>query len=331
MAATSAAWKSVLTALPYNGPLFIMKSSGGVVSAGAAAERPAYVALSGPAAGVIGAGYIGAAAGRRDLISIDVGGTSADVCLIVNGSAELTSENQIGNFPLSLPMIDIHTIGAGGGSVASMNDIGGLDGWATFGGAPIPGRPVTGAVARRPRSPMPIWYSVEFRPICWAARCRSTSTRRGAPLKKSWRGRWARLSSRRPKGVVEILDNLMAGAIRVVSIERGHDAREFALIAFGGAGPLHGGRLAQILNIPEIVIPPSPGVVAALGLLVTDLQNDYIRTCVQRPPNYDLDEINQTLDQLEAEALDWLVRERVSEKLATARAPGGPSLRSPGI
>ncbi len=301
-----------LTALPYNGPLFIMKSSGGVVSAGAAAERPAYVALSGPAAGVIGAGYIGAAAGRRDLISIDVGGTSADVCLIVNGSAELTSENQIGNFPLSLPMIDIHTIGAGGGSVASMNDIGALTvGPRSAGADPGPacygrgGEEATVTDANLVLGRIPAHLLGGEVPLDVDAARRTIEEKLARPMGASIESA--------AEGVVEILDNLMAGAIRVVSIERGHDAREFALIAFGGAGPLHGGRLAQILNIPEIVIPPSPGVVAALGLLVTDLQNDYIRTCVQRPPNYDLDEINQTLDQLEAEALDWLVRERVSE------------------
>jgi N-methylhydantoinase A len=291
-------------------PLSIMKSNGGVVGAEVVHAQAIHTALSGPAAGVIGARLVGEAAGFTDMISVDVGGTSADVCLIQRGEAAVTIEGRVGAWPVSLPMIDIHTIGAGGGSIARVTD----DGTLTVGpesASAVPGPACYGAGGEEPtvtdahlvlgRIPSYL-LGGEIRLDIDRAR-RAIEARVARPLGLSLEAAAG--------GVLDIVNNNMVGALRLVSVERGHDPREFALVAFGGAGPLHGGDLAALLGTRTVVVPRHPGVLSTFGLLGTDVRNDYARTCLQKPPHHDMKTVTAVYAELEGRAHDWLRDEGV--------------------
>jgi N-methylhydantoinase A len=290
--------------------LLIMKSNGGVVGADTAARQAIHTAVSGPAAGVIGAVAAARAAGLADIISIDVGGTSADVCLTRNGAPEVTVEGRVGGWPMELPMLDIHTIGAGGGSIASVTPSGGLTvGPRSAGAEPGPacyGRggtepTVTDANLLLGRLPAHLLGGEIALDVDLARRAIERYV--AAPLGLS--------GVAAAQGIVAIVDNAMIGAIRTVSIARGLDPGDFTLVAFGGAGPLHAVALAQALGIGTVLIPPRPGVLSTEGLLRTDLRNDYVRTCTQTGPDYDLTRLNAILAELEQAAGRDLAAERI--------------------
>ena len=298
-----------------NAPLLIMKSNGGVVGAGEVERVPAHTALSGPAAGVVGARFVGAAAGYQDVIGIDIGGTSADICLIKNGQYELTNNGRVGDWPLSFPMLDINTVGTGGGSIAGISDIGALTvGPRSAGATPGPacygrgGEEPTVTDAHLTLGHLPPYLLGGTMTLDVDAARNAIERKVAQPLGLS--------VEEAARGILSIGDNDMVGAIRVISVERGHDPRDFALIPFGGAGPLHGGSLAKLLSAKTVIIPPSPGVLSAMGLLVSQFRADYARTCLEGPPDYDHARMAQTFDELETEATAWFDRERVP---ATAR------------
>ena len=292
-------------------PLSIMKSNGGVVGAEVVRAQAIHTALSGPAAGVIGARRIGEAAGFEDLISVDVGGTSADVCLIRGGEAEVTVEGRVGAWPLHVPMIDIHTIGAGGGSIARVAEDGTLTVGPESAGA-VPGPVCYGAGGEEPtvtdahlvlgRIP-PHLLGGEIGLDVERAR-RAIDERVARPLGLTVEGA--------AQGMLDIVNNNMVGAIRLVSVERGYDPRDFALVPFGGAGPLHGADLAALLSMRTVVIPRHPGVLSTFGLLGTEVRNDYARTSLQKPPDYDLDAVASVYADLERQAAAWLAAEGVA-------------------
>jgi N-methylhydantoinase A len=305
--------RGMLEAHHISAPLLIMKSNGGVISAETAARQAIHTALSGPAAGVIGAVSVAQTAGFSNIISIDVGGTSADICLVRDCQPEITKDAKIGPFPLKIPIIDINTIGAGGGSIAAVLAPSRLEvGPRSAGAQPGPvcyGRggeepTVTDANLLLGRIP-PSLLGGEIVLDRLAAR-QSIQQRLARPLGLDLNEAAA--------GIVEILNNNMARAIRTVSIGRGHDPRQFVLVAFGGAGPLHACRLAELLDIPTIVIPPTPGVLSTYGLLSTDLKNDYVQTCYQDGPQFDLARITAVYADLEAQALAWVQSERVPQE-----------------
>ena len=291
-------------------PLAIMKSNGGVVGAEAIRAQAIHTALSGPAAGVIGARLIGEASGFGDVISVDVGGTSADVCLIRDGEATITTEGRVGAWPLPLPMIDIHTIGAGGGSIARVTDDGTLTVGPESAGAQ-PGPACYGAGGEEPtvtdahlvlgRIP---GYLLGGEMALDVERARRAIEERVArPLGLALEAAAC--------GILDIVNNNMVGAIRLVSVERGHDPRELALVPFGGAGPLHGAELARLLGMRTVVIPRHPGVLSTFGLLGTEVRNDYARTSLQKPPDYDRPAVASVYADLERQAKRWLADEGV--------------------
>ena len=241
----------------------VMRSSGGVVSAEDAAAHPALVLVSGPAAGTVGAGLVAKRAGIDNAIAFDMGGTSTDVSLVVGGSAERTVERSVGGFPIRLPMVDIHTVGAGGGSIV----------WRDSGGALRVGPESAGAI------PGPACYgNGGTRPTVTdanlllgrlpAALAGGLELDRGAAEQA--------LSGIDPVDAIEIVNAEMLRALRVVSVERGHDPRDFALVAFGGAGPLHACALAEELGIDTVLVPGAAGVLSALGLVVSDERRDAV-------------------------------------------------------
>ncbi len=282
-------------------PFFIMKSNGGVFPPAEAARQPVYLALSGPAAGARGAAHVGQIAGYPDLITIDMGGTSADVALIRAGEPVTASSGRIGGLPLTLPIVDIHTIGAGGGSIASVGPEGALTVGPASAGAD-PGPAAYGKGGRRPTvtdanlvlgrvPPYLLDGEIALQPAeSEAAILRDIATPLGISVEEAARG------------IIEIVDNNMVGALKVMSVERGLAPSEFTLCAFGGAGPVHGSRLMRLLGAPRLLIPRHPGILCAMGLLATDLRYDFAVTRLQRGGRYDPALIERTLRDLERRA-----------------------------
>ena len=309
-----------------NAPFTIMKSNGGVSGSETIAEQPVYTAMSGLAAGVLGACMVGRAADMRDLISLDIGGTSTDVAICPGANPTLTAEIEINSFPMKAPSIDVKTIGAGGGSIASLLPNGGLAvGPESAGADPGPvcyGRggtqpTVTDAQIALGRLPVELAGGrLVLRPEL--AR---------AAIQRQIAGRLDLTVEEAANGIIEILNHNIAGAVRAVSIERGYDPTDYALIAFGGAGPLHGVRLAEILDMRTVVFPRYPGVLSALGLLGTPLRQDYVRTCMQTGPGYDVATLAGAFSQIEDAAQRWFDAENMGhehrriERLVDVRYP----------
>ena len=308
--------REALDAEGVQAPLLIMKSDGGVTSAATCIRQPVQTVLSGPAAGVVGAVSVGRSAGFGDIISIDVGGTSADICLIRDGRPEITKDGMIGPFPMKLPIVDIHTIGAGGGSIAAVTGAGRLTvGPRSAGAEPGPvcyrrgGSEPTVTDAHLVLGRIPAALLGGELPLDVNAARAAIDARVGRPLRLRVEEAAA--------GIVEIIDNAMARAIRSVSVGRGHDPRRFALVAFGGAGPLHACRLAELLDIPMVVVPPRPGVLSTWGLLDTDIRGTFVRTVgTAQRRMADGAAVASTLElawaELEAQARVWLDGEQVS-------------------
>lgn len=291
-------------------PLLLMKSNGGVAGAAAIRLAPALTALSGPAAGVVGARAIAAECGIHDLITVDIGGTSADICLIKDGRIGLTQHGKVGDWPLSLPMVDMVTIGAGGGSIAAVADATLTVGPRSAGARPGPaayghgGREATVTDAHVVLGHLPATLLGGRMSLDIEAARTVVQDRVADPLGLSLEAA--------ARGILAIVDHHMVGAVRVVSVERGHDPRQFTLVPFGGAGPLHGCALADLLGISSVMIPPAPGVLCADGLLAADLKAEFSRT-LPRAGVIDVGQANGIYAELEAQAQDWLAVEGVDE------------------
>ncbi len=289
-------------------PLLLMQSNGGSAGVATIRRTPAVTALSGPAAGVVGAREVAAAAGITDLITVDIGGTSADICLIKGGRIVLTQSGKVGEWPLPLPMVDMVTVGAGGGSIARITDGALSVGPASAGAEPGPacyaqgGRFATVTDAHVVLGHLP--------PELLGGRMRLDPALAEAAMLREVAKPLGLDPHTAARGILAIADSNMVGAIRVVSVERGHNPRDFALVAFGGAGPLHGTALAELLGVTTVLIPPAPGLLCAEGLLAADLKAEFHRT----PPKTgapDAAVANALLAGLRAEAEAWFEAEQV--------------------
>ena len=262
------------------GRLQVMQSSGGIVSAAVAAKEPVRTVLSGPAGGVVGAHAVARMAGFDKIIGFDMGGTSTDVALVDGDQRDgkglrTTNESFVAGLPISVPMLDIHTVGAGGGSLARFD----------AGGALRVGPQSAGA------DPGPICYGRGTEPTVTDANLAlgrldpefflggemSLDEERARKFMQAAKGPLASLEEF-AAGIVRLAEAAMEKAIRVISVERGHDPREFTLVSFGGAGPLHACALARALRIPRVLAPQMPGALSALGILMSDVVKDYSRT-----------------------------------------------------
>ena len=243
----------------------VMRSSGGVATPAEAAAHPATVLVSGPAAGVVGASRIAALAGSDDAIAFDMGGTSTDVCLIAGGRAERASERAVGGLPIRLPTVDLHTVGAGGGSLV----------WRDAGGALRVGPQSAGA------DPGPACYGRGgTEPTVTDANLLlgRVPRRLAGGVELDVEAAERALDGIDPADVVDVVNAEMLRALRVVSVERGHDPATFALVAFGGAGPLHACELADELGMRTVIVPEVAGVLSALGLVAADERRDAVRS-----------------------------------------------------
>jgi N-methylhydantoinase A len=297
--------------LGFQGHPYIAQSNGGIMSVTAARQRPASMLLSGPSGGVMGAVYVAALADVHNIITLDMGGTSTDVALIEAGTPNVSSDHEIAGYPVRIPMIDINTIGAGGGSI----------GWIDPGGALKVGPRSAGAV------PGPACYRRGGTlPTVSDA---NVLTRRLNPeqilggqmaidaeaARHAIEEHVARPLGMEPidaaLGILTIVDANMVLATRMVSVERGYDPRDFTLVAFGGAGPLHAISIAAELGIRRVLVPEVPGILCALGLLATDMRADYVRTALGLTGQISAAAMTEIWAKLEAGAQDWLADEGI--------------------
>jgi N-methylhydantoinase A len=281
-------------------PFLIMQSNGGVLSAGAVARQPITTLLSGPAAGALGASWLAGLAGFPNVLTVDAGGTSTDICVVEGGAPHLTTEGRVGRFPVKVPMIDIITIGTGGGSIAWLDNSGSLRvGPKSAGAAPGPmcygnggDQPtLTDANLLLGRLP-PHLLGGEIPLDVERARFGLQRLADGLDLSPT------QLAA----GILEIADWNQVNAIRQVTVKKGLDPRDYAMVPFGGSGPLQAARVAQLLDLGTTLIPPHPGNVSALGLLAVDLKSDYVATIVQREGRFDPAAVDTAYQRLEGAA-----------------------------
>ena len=278
-------------------PFYIMRSSGGLAQAQEVARLPIAAALSGPAAGVIAATHFGTLSGSQDIITFDMGGTSADICLVEGGQPRMLTEGKVDIYDLKTPMIELHTVGAGGGSIA----------WLAGGRSLKVGPDSAGA------NPGPACYDRGgTQPTVTDANLvlgRITPTIAGGSVSLNLDQATqvvAELAAglkldtiAAAEGILRIAVENIAAGIRTVSVKRGRDPRSYALVAFGGAGPLHACYLADWLGMQHVIIPPNPGVTSAYGLLLTDVRVDLVHTDVQREDRLDVGRITAEIQDLE--------------------------------
>ncbi len=293
------------------GELNILRSDAGVMTPAEAARNPVYGVLSGPSGGVAGALHVAARAGYPDILTFDMGGTSTDVSLCRDGAPTIGRETTVGQFKIKVPSVDVHTVGAGGGSIAHVPELtkalrvgpesaGADPGPAAYGrGGEAP--TVTDAnvvVGHLPPRLIGGEMALDVEKARAAVQTIADAT--GLSLDAA------------AEGILAITNETMAGALRLVSVQRGHDPREFALVAFGGAGPLHANAVAALMGSFPVIVPPSPGLLCALGDLVADFRGEFARTLIRLVSDATPEEVLAVLDELEGRARQWMADEDIA-------------------
>src|SRR5437868_3323005 len=287
---------ATLHGLGIRGVPLIMRSRGGIVSAALAAQQPVTLFLSGPAAGVIGATSAAERSGVRDFVSLDMGGTSNDVAVVHGGAPLLASEGSIGPYPVRTPMVDVNTIGAGGGSIAWIDAAGGLRvGPRSAGAEPGPacyGR--GGDEATVTDASVVLGY---LNPARFAGGAMTLDVSAAERAVAAIGRRLGVDPVAAAAGIHRVINSRMADQIRLVTIKRGYDPRQFSLVVLGGAGPVHGAALAEEMGMAEVLVPEAPGVLAAFGLLAAAIEHHHARTLQARTDVADLSGVNRCLGQ----------------------------------
>ena len=289
----------------------LTQSNGGVIGFDQAARLPVRTVLSGPSTGVVGAQAIGRLAGLPDLITFDMGGTSTDVALLAGGQCRLASEAVVHGYPIKAPMLDIHTVGAGGGSIAFI-DSGGLLKVGPRSAGADPGPVCYGRGATEPTV-------TDANVVLGTLNPTHLLGGRMAVRRDLAQAAISRIAEQlgldvmaTAQGVISVVTANMARAIRVISVQRGHDPRDYTLVAFGGAGPLHAARLAKELEISRILVPRNPGILCATGLLLTDLRADFAATRLTTLGPDTVTVIEAAFRDLALEAETWFTAEGIA-------------------
>ena len=292
-------------------PPYVIQSNGGLVSPATLRRLPVNTFFSGPAGGVVGAIGLARKAGLDDLITIDIGGTSTDVCLVRGGRPAWTGQREMAGLPVRCASIDLHTIGAGGGSLAWV-DAGGLPKVGPDSAGAVPGPACYGRGGTRPTVTDANVVLGRLNPeallggrmrVDAAAAAAAIARHIGAPLGLE--------TAHAAAGILQIATVGITGAVRVISVERGEDPRGCALVAFGGGGPLHAAEVAEAMEMRRVVVPPHPGLMSAIGLLAADLRADFGLTCLAEATPAGWAEVTAALGVLGARARDWAVDERL--------------------
>lgn len=300
-----------------NSRISIVRSDGGLMSIPAASERPVHTMLSGPSGGVTASAMIGQQTGYRNIISFDMGGTSTDVSLTYDGKPKVSRETKVGVFPVKAPSLEVVSIGAGGGSIAHV--------------------PITGALRVGPQSagsePGPACYGIGgteptvtdanvvlgYLPPSLVGGEMQLNVENAKAAVKSIADKLGIDIYKAAKGIHDIVNENMYGAIRVVSVEKGYDPREFSLLALGGAGPLHANALGQLAGSFPVIIPPTPGVLSALGFLQSSIRNEFSKTYIKTLSETTKEQIIDELTVLSNDCKQWLQDEGVSDNQCTIR------------
>ena len=299
-----------LTAEGFRGRMNLVRSDGGLMSSASAKRRPVELALSGPSGGVVGAATLAEKKGIDDVLTLDMGGTSTDVSLVESGAPSTSRETKVGYREFKSRSVDINTVGAGGGSIARVqingslvvgpNSAGADPGPACYGqGGEEP--TVTDANVVLGRIPEAVKLGGDLALDRDAAHeaMQGIADDRGSTVEDA------------AQAVVDLVNESMYGALRVVSVERGYDPREFGLVAFGGAGPMHATALADLIGADPLIIPPGPGVMSAFGFLTSDVQNEFTETYLETETDVTGDDVSAAYDRLRSEAAEWLEEEGV--------------------
>jgi len=291
----------------------VVRSDGGLMSSTAAKRRPVDLALSGPSGGVVGAATIASKKDVPDVLTLDMGGTSTDVSLVEDGTPGTTRQTKVGYREFKSRSVDVNTVGAGGGSIARVQLSGALQVGPESAGAD-PGPACYGQGGEEPtvtdanvvlgRIPpmvqlggkMDLDHAAAREAISGIAEQRGTSIEEAA------------------QAILDIVNENMYGALRVVSVERGYDPRDFGLVAFGGAGPMHANALLDVMGADPLIIPPGPGVMSAFGFLTSDVQNEFSETYLETNEDVDGMDVHREFRALQSDATDWLNSEGVAEE-----------------
>jgi len=290
----------------------VVRSDGGLMSSDAAKHRPVELALSGPSGGVVGAATIAEKKGVPDVLTLDMGGTSTDVSLVEDGKPETTRQTKVGYREFKSRAVDVNTVGAGGGSIARVQLSGSLQvgpesagadpGPACYGqGGEEPTVTDANVVLGRIPSNVQLGGSMELDRDAARDAIQTVADERDSTLEEA------------AQAILDIVNENMYGALRVVSVERGYDPRDFGLVAFGGAGPMHANALADVMDAYPLIVPPGPGVMSAFGFLTSDVQNEFSETYLKTDRDVDGEEVYDAYRDLQAEATEWLVSEGVDE------------------
>lgn len=291
----------------YGHPFFVNQSSGGIMSVEAARAKPVQTIMSGPAGGAVSAAHVGKLAGFNNVIGFDMGGTSTDVSLTYQGKIRVTVESQIDRHPLMVPMVDIHSIGAGGGSIGWLDRSGALSvGPQSAGAEPGPACYGRGGTEPTVTDANLTLGRVPNRLLGGAMTLDEQAARAAVNRVAQPLGLDAVAGA---AGIVRIVNSKMAYAIRAVTVQRGLDPKDFALLAFGGAGPMHACDIAAELGIPAVIVPMAPGAFSALGMLLSNVRRDLVRTRLIRSEHADPQELEDTFAEMEREGAETLAEE----------------------
>lgn len=290
---------------------YVTQSNGSIISISETIDCPIKTAVSGPSAGVIGAAYMGGLCGIKNIITFDMGGTSIDVSLIENGKPQLSNERLVEGYPARIPMIDIITLGAGGGSIAKIDEGGALKvGPQSAGATPGPACYMRGGINPCVTDANIVLGKLNQKKILGGRMDVDVELAKKA-IQTEICDKSSLTLAEAASGIISVVNSNMMRAIRIVSVERGYDARDFALMAFGGAGPLHACEVAEELGIEEVLIPPNPGTLCSLGLLMADTKFDLSRSRIMLAKAENLGAMNEVFQEMLNEGNNLLDKEKI--------------------
>jgi N-methylhydantoinase A len=296
-----------------NSKPYTIHSNGGLMSTETARNFPVRTCLSGPAAGVVGAALVGKAAGYPNIVTYDVGGTSTDVALIANGKPAYSADRDVAGYSIRCPMVDVSVIGAGGGSIAWLDDAGGLK-VGPQSAAAVPGPAAYGKGGTDATITDANIVLQRLNPIALLDGAMPVDREAARNAISAVAEKIGRSVEDTAWGIIRIAVANMARAIRAVSMDKGHDLKHFALMAFGGAGPLHASLVAAETGLNTVIIPESPGTMCARGVLLSDVTRDFVSTQIKRAQGESWTAITTAVASLERQALDWLEAERIPDE-----------------
>lgn len=292
--------------------LHIVRSDGGLMSAAAAADRPVHTVLSGPAGGVIATAMTARRTGLNKLLAFDMGGTSTDVSVVQNGIPEISRSTEVGAFPAKVPTLDVKSVGAGGGSIAEVSEL-----TKSLRVGPRSAGAMPGPVAYRRGGTEPTVSDANvvlgYLPSKLLGGDMELDVE-GARKAVANVGESLGLSPEdAAQGILDIANEVMLGALRLITVQRGLDPRDFGMVAFGGAGPLHANALAELLECYPVVVPANPGVLSALGFLESEFKNEFVKTLIRSASDEDESKIWDSFAELKEKAQAWLIEQDVAE------------------